>query len=367
MKSLSLLVPIFFLFLNGCKEATPPVVVEMVPIEDVAEIQWRQTGEIAMVENSENGLTLINPAEEGYQSYHDLAFANDQEGIVVGSKLRVRATHDGGAHLQESLFSRLTQNFTSADYVNGRFFVVGDSKYLFSSTDGVNWQVADTSALYDQEIKGVHYLTVRFRDDLNGVVTGIMDREPVLLVTHDGGKHWQKQEISGIKDKRWPINAIAFVSETDWVMVTDGGEGYRSHDGGKKWQRMVAFDGMPTLRAIAFSDADHGCIGGTDRNLWCTQDGGDSWNPLLVPSDEPASSVSALQAINGQIFMAVSSHKPLPNGCFYRLSEDESAFVSAAPVTKAGEPYLGRCHQFEAVGDELYLLDGSAIYPVTVK
>ena len=116
-------------------------------------------------------------------------------------------------------------------------------------------------------------------------------------VTVDGGLTWTKYPLNATED----INEIYFRNDDNGYLVA-GRKMFITRDAGRTWQetriyRSGAFGaGSPEFLSIRFSDKKHGYVVGSvlrrsggdevviDSLLMRTEDGGDTWQRITVPT-----------------------------------------------------------------------------------
>jgi photosystem II stability/assembly factor-like uncharacterized protein len=142
-----------------------------------------------------------------------------------------------------------------------------------------------------------------FRGDLVAVCFTSSDKGWIagdngyLASTTDGGQTWTKYPLNANED----INEIYFRNDDNGYLVA-GRKMFITHDAGKTWQetriaRSGEFGaGKPEFLSIRFSDKKHGYVIGsvlrhsgsddvvTDSLLMRTEDGGDTWKRISVPT-----------------------------------------------------------------------------------
>ncbi len=365
MKGMSL-TAVGFLLLSGYLQAQPA--------EEITEFELAQSAPMAMpptLPSEGESLAIIHHLENtGFHAYNAVAFANENDGVIVGGAgLRVRVTHDGGAHWQEMRFSRFASTFYSAVVADGKFLVVGESPYIFSSSDGLDWRMYDTRPLFDPTMEGTEYVQIRFFNASLGAVVGRVnvtrDSKPALLLTSDGGVQWRAQTTHGLSQEVQMIMDIDLISEHDWIIVTSNGEVYRTANAGESWQRILALEATG-LNAIAFQDSEHGCVGGINGQLWCTQNGGADWQQIALPEEKQDANVSTLTNVDGEPYLTLAADygDPSAQGCLYRIAGESVQPV--LPQARSDTAYFGECYGFDRVGDMLYVLDRDNLYRLTL-
>ncbi len=114
-----------------------------------------------------------------------------------------------------------------------------------------------------------------------------------LLQTEDGGKTWTKQNIGTSED----INEIYFRNDDNGYVVA-GKKMFLTGDGGRSWREIRIYNpkdfrnGSPEFLSVRFADKKRGLIVGSlvnkdvvvDSLVMRTDDGGESWARIIVPS-----------------------------------------------------------------------------------
>ncbi|MBK7500048.1 MAG: T9SS type A sorting domain-containing protein [Ignavibacteriales bacterium] len=181
---------------------------------------------ISFVASSQDGWNLQNPTSENH-FYKEAYFVNTRIGWIVGYYGVIQKTTDGG----------------------------------------VNW-VNQFSGNTN------HFLSVFFRDSLNGIVVGSNDgwSYGIILRTTDGGTNWNQQTIGIIQ----PLTSVYFYDFNHGVAVGYNGLILKTSDGGLQWE-IVQSGTTSAFMDISFSDVNHGFALGQMDVLSRTSDGGESW------------------------------------------------------------------------------------------
>lgn len=104
-----------------------------------------------------------------------------------------------------------------------------------------------------------------------------------ILSSSDNGKTWKDQmKSSGLLTKR-PVlileSGIGFENGAGWAAGQNAtGTILSTHDFGDHWKVALESEALTTFMALSFSDREHGCAVGTSPLLFCTADGGQTWN-----------------------------------------------------------------------------------------
>lgn len=139
---------------------------------------------------------------------------------------------------------------------------------------------------------GGDLITVYFTSATRGWIAG---DDGYLASTTDGGKSWTKYPLGTTEN----INEIYFRNETNGYLVA-GRKVFITSDAGNTWRETVLFksgdfrNGIPEFLSIRFADRRRGMVVGSvlgpkgeivvDSLVMRTNDGGDSWQRLIVPS-----------------------------------------------------------------------------------
>jgi photosystem II stability/assembly factor-like uncharacterized protein len=163
----------------------------------------------------------------------------------------------------------------------GRF--AGEVADHFRSTDGgETWQ--------HQDLRGLAggLVDIAFIDARVGFIGGRARPQgdhrgsPIILRTADGGETWREVFLlGGGRGFAWKLDIVT-PSVVYAALQTEDGvlRVARSEDAGATWAVQIV-DGArverPGVQAVAFTDPDHGWVGGFFPGLYETRDGGQSW------------------------------------------------------------------------------------------
>lgn len=115
-----------------------------------------------------------------------------------------------------------------------------------------------------------------------------------LASTSDGGRSWRPYSLNTTED----INEIYFRNEKNGYLVA-GKKMFITHDAGVSWRETVLYrpgdfrNGTPEFLSIRFADKRRGLVVGSvlnrageviDSLVMRTEDGGESWSRIIVPS-----------------------------------------------------------------------------------
>jgi photosystem II stability/assembly factor-like uncharacterized protein len=114
-----------------------------------------------------------------------------------------------------------------------------------------------------------HFRSVHFADAHTGWAVG---DDETILVTRDGGTHWEPQN-SGTDKDLWGVHFAD--AHTGWA-VGDRGTILGTHDGGTRWEPQNSGTDKH-LSGMHFADAHTGWVVADDGTILATHDGGTNW------------------------------------------------------------------------------------------
>jgi len=147
------------------------------------------------------------------------------------------------------------------------------------ATAAPRWRV---QYFYDKYKSTMVIADFQFASPSRGVAVGEIEenrhRQPVALVTSDGGAHWQTVDL-----KATPISIFFLNENLGWMVATNGL--WETTEAGKSWRKVPRFpSGM--LR-VYFSDEKNGLAAGTKKRVFETHDAGDHWTAVAAAAEPP--------------------------------------------------------------------------------
>jgi photosystem II stability/assembly factor-like uncharacterized protein len=178
-----------------------------------------------------------------------------------------------------------------------------------ATSDEVAWAVGNFGSIYVTRNAGKGWLprpsktrrplfSIAFADERTGWVVG---KSGTILHTADGGQTWETQR-SPIEPAKHLFKVAAVDPRTAWA-VGDWGAVVQTRDGGATWrdrslgalpvERIDSPDRMMQtitddviLYDVSFLDGRHGFICGEFGTLLATDDGGEHWRQIAVPTEK---------------------------------------------------------------------------------
>jgi photosystem II stability/assembly factor-like uncharacterized protein len=160
-------------------------------------------------------------------------------------------------------------------------FTIFQAQALFAQS---NWISSKSSGSSD-------LVAVYFTSSERGFVAG---DKGYFAYTNDGGDSWTKQTIDTNDD----INEIYFRNDDNGYVVA-GKKMFLTSNGGRNWREILIFnpndfkDGTPEILSVRFADKKRGFVIGSvinkndeviDSVVMRTDDGGETWSRIIVPS-----------------------------------------------------------------------------------
>jgi photosystem II stability/assembly factor-like uncharacterized protein len=124
---------------------------------------------------------------------------------------------------------------------------------------------------YDRDDGRLAINDLRFFSAQRGVAVGYVEEggrtRPMSIVTADGGATWKEVKL------KEPGVALFSINETLGWMVTDRGI-WKTADGGESWSRLKKIKG---INRVWFLSESHGFAVGAPKLVYETTDGGENW------------------------------------------------------------------------------------------
>ncbi|MFM1944394.1 MAG: hypothetical protein RI897_3376 [Verrucomicrobiota bacterium] len=289
------------------------------------QVGWIVGDQGSIYKTTDSGLSWVQQSlpDNFTSGFHSVQFLDEQTGWVIGATGRIYATTDGGTTWTRQT-SGSTRTLRSVFFLNPQVgWVVGDSGTLLHTVNGGQ----DWSPQVSGVTTGLR--AVQFLDENTGWVVGLSS---TVLHTSNGGQDWVQPDNSPTGN----LNALHFLDDqTGWAVGV--GTIYRTTNGGADWMLTLfplnPFQNLNTaFFDIHFADRDHGAAVGADGVIVRTADGGDNWelvyNPSQNPFDPPTPRLTDLALQSVQLLDSRTGWAFGTFGMVLRLGE----LVRAAPV-----------------------------------
>ena len=170
-------------------------------------------------------------------------------------------------------------------YVQGKFSTILFSLILTTTAFSQTGWIKNTSGTSSDLV------AVYFTSETDGWIAG---DKGYLASTSDGGGHWKTHPLYTTEN----INEIYFRNEKNGYLVA-GKKMFITNDAGQTWRETVIYhpgdfkNGTPEFLSIRFADKKRGLVIGSvlgradeviDSLVMRTEDGGETWRRVIVPS-----------------------------------------------------------------------------------
>lgn len=272
-----------------------------------------------MLETGRTNAVLFGTFDEGRNwsklstnpGFQELFFLDSQHGwttMLQGDYNSILATSDGGLNWETicprvSAGALMVTQIFFADVSHGWLFATkaGGLHAILETTDG--GRTFASSGLSAGKFSAGDFIFSSPDSDKLWVLGN-----DLILRSSDHGQSWVPQVSSGnLPGKR---KAIAFKSgqafDNGTVIVAGSSGGaiiFKSNDFGQNWKLVGQSDEAHWFDALQFWNDKHGCAVGGSTLLFCTSDGGDTWEARNVLPKAPPSQM-ALDNIFQKVFFA---------------------------------------------------------------
>ncbi|RJS94871.1 YCF48-related protein [Salinisphaera sp. Q1T1-3] len=224
--------------------------------------------------------------------FRDIAVQPDGNLVVVGGRGLKLARSDAAArHWTLDSYSGFADGVLGlAMRPDGHGYAVGQRGGIIFETRnaGRDWEpfnrvITDThdfAALKELNVS-MGLMDVAFADDDTVVAVGYES----MLRTTDDGQNWHRVALPGPMDDV-NLQEVTFPGPRRGWTVGSGGTVLRTDDAGAHWQAVDIGAEDTFLTTVTFVDDTHGCIGG-GLSVWCTRDGGDTWQRTELAQPRP--------------------------------------------------------------------------------
>ncbi len=199
----------------------------------------------------------------------DVAFADADHGLVVGSKSTILSTEDGGKTWKAGTLKLATgARFLSVSLNGTEGWISGEPKVLLHSVDsGKTW----TGINLDRRLPG----SPLFVTALSTGTAEVVLNSGLVIKTTDGGKNWRVMTPASAGGIR---SAQRLADGSYWVVSLRGGSYLHWVPGEPQWTNYERSSSR-RIQSMGFGDANNGWMINQGGEMQFTSDGGKSWTP----------------------------------------------------------------------------------------
>ncbi len=212
--------------------------------------------------------TLALPALE------EIHFVNQRQGWAVGSSSAmypsgIFRTRDGGRSWSTLPAGRI-KGWQTADFHDHEQGVVA----------GLRGQVGRVNVTQVKTLENPPWgkRTLRSLRMANATDGWLVGDGGLVLVSRDGGLHWQKPPgaLPRSVEDQFDFQAVAIAGKHCWIAGSPGSRVIHTADGGQNWEVFPTPQSLP-IKALTFLDTQRGWAVGALGTIMATRDGGRTW------------------------------------------------------------------------------------------
>jgi photosystem II stability/assembly factor-like uncharacterized protein len=203
----------------------------------------------------------LYPTPVNMSFLNNIAFADANTGIIVGSVPNMKRTTNGGLNWV-TVDPGTTSDLYGAQFINATTgFVTGDMGVVSKTTNaGLNWTPINTGTSHSFEC-------VYFLDESTGFAGGMNQK---LFRTVNGGLNWS--QITSVTSS---VNDIHFVDANTGFTANDFGMVFRTTNGGANWQAQQL--GFYSHNSVTFLNSTTGYTATDEGMVYKTTNSGVNW------------------------------------------------------------------------------------------
>lgn len=214
--------------------------------------------------------------------------------VAVGDHGVVLLSDDAGQSFRQASAVPVSSPLTSVSFINAQTgWAVGHwGSVLLTEDGGEHWQVQRLTPEDDRPLFAVHFF-----DQLDGVAVGLWSQ---VLTTRDGGRSWQQQSLlPPAGARRADLNLMGLFADQHGALyaTAERGQLLRSTDRGLSWRYLDTGYSGTLWTGAALADGRL-LVGGQRGTLMLGSADGQHWQRLALPS---VSSITAIAARGRQV------------------------------------------------------------------
>ena len=234
---------------------------------------WIVGMEGVVLHTSDGGNNWSSQKSGTRENLWDITFFDTDTGWAVGENGRLMRTINGGAVWKQTQFDTITGDIYGVAFEDGQNgWAVGEMGTVVRTTDGGRSWARETSGT-DETLRSAFSRSPSLEGN---------ERNLWLLAVGDAGtvvRIWEDSDFVGVLARTIDTNdlwAVALVdSATGWA-VGENGAIWSTTDGGFTWSKQTS-GVSETLTDVVFADASTGVVVGSAGTILSTSDGGETW------------------------------------------------------------------------------------------
>ncbi len=177
--------------------------------------------------------------------------------------------------------------------------------FAMAVTAAEKWRI---QFFYDQDESSLTINDLKFASARVGVAVGFVTERnrvrPSMLLTLDGGEHWN------LEPTKEPGHSLFFLNDSLGWMVTPNGI-WRTEEAGRSWLKV---SGLKNILRVFFLTPDRGFAVGGKKAIYETADGGKEWSKVAaatLPKTSPEyTTYGSISFANPEVGIITGWHRP---------------------------------------------------------